>query len=47
MASAATRTVEPTLPAVVDAPMVPEPEAAWSVHTEIAAFGGRRPGRSP
>ncbi|MDQ6614943.1 MAG: ATP-binding protein [Actinomycetota bacterium] len=38
MATVAGRTAEPTLPAVVDAMLVPDAEAARSVHTDVAAL---------
>ncbi|MDQ1401068.1 MAG: hypothetical protein QOG97_3316 [Acidimicrobiaceae bacterium] len=38
MASVATRTAEATLPAVVDALLVPDADAAASVHTDVASL---------
>ncbi len=38
MATVATRTAEPTLPAVVDALLVPDLEAARSIHTNVATL---------
>ncbi len=43
MATVAAGTAEATLPAVVDAMLVPDAESAASVHTDVAALAAGRP----